>query len=81
MNAPSGAQHGLRTLNQHFIKTLKALHAAGEGERACRLAADAWSALRAFHPEEAERLSAALHFLVRPVSSQKEKDHVQCPTT
>ncbi|MGH7057309.1 MAG: hypothetical protein ACREFZ_05410, partial [Acetobacteraceae bacterium] len=56
----------LAVLNRLFVEALLALAASGESERACRLAARGWSALRATDAREAERLTAALHALVRP---------------
>lgn len=43
---------------------------AGRGDRACRLTASAWAALRAPRPDLAVRARAALHRLVRSVASE-----------
>lgn len=64
---------GARALNGALIKALKTLHAMGEGELACRMAAEAWAAIRRSNPPEAERLTGVLHFLVR--EPKKEKNH------
>lgn len=63
----------LQCLNLLLIKALKALHAEGEGEAACRIAADAWKSIRHACPPEAERLTGVLHLLVRPTQHKKEK--------
>jgi uncharacterized protein (DUF2249 family) len=62
----------LQALNLLLIRALKALHAQGQGDAACRIAAEAWKAVRESCPPEADRLTGALHFLVRPTRS-KEK--------
>ncbi|MHB1711252.1 MAG: DUF2249 domain-containing protein [Acidimicrobiales bacterium] len=43
---------------------------AGQGDRACALAASAWAALRVPRPELAVRVTAALHRLVRLVTAE-----------
>ena len=43
---------------------------AGRGDAACRLAAEAWVAVRVARPELAVRVTAALHRLVRSVSAE-----------
>ncbi len=43
---------------------------AGRGDAACRLAAEAWVAVRVARPELAVRVSAALHRLVRSVTAE-----------
>lgn len=63
----------LQILNRLLVKALKALHAEGEGEAACCLAAEAWKAIRITCPPEADRLTGVLHFLVRPTQPKKEK--------
>lgn len=63
----------LQALNVLLIRALKALHAEGEGDVACRIAAEAWKAVRTACPLEGDRLTGALHFLVRPTQPQKEK--------
>jgi hypothetical protein len=57
--------------NRLLIQALRALAEAGEGERACRLVAEAWSAIRSVVPDEAERLNQALHILTRYVNPDK----------
>lgn len=46
-------------------KTVRALADAGEPVLASQLAAQAWSSLRSSHPECAERLNRAMHYLAR----------------
>ncbi|MHB8294570.1 MAG: DUF2249 domain-containing protein [Acidimicrobiales bacterium] len=43
---------------------------AGQGDKACRLVARAWAALRAPRPDLAVRVTAALHRLVRTVTAE-----------
>ncbi len=43
---------------------------AGRGDAACRLAAEAWVAVRAARPELGVRVTAALHRLVRSVTAE-----------
>jgi uncharacterized protein (DUF2249 family) len=43
---------------------------AGRGDSACRLAAEAWAAVRLARPELAVRVTAALHRLVRSATSE-----------
>jgi len=43
---------------------------AGRGDAACRLAAEAWAAVRVARPELAVRVTAALHRLVRSVTAE-----------
>ncbi|HEU5002346.1 MAG TPA: DUF2249 domain-containing protein [Actinomycetota bacterium] len=43
---------------------------AGHGERACRLVAQAWAALRVPRPDLAMRVTVALHRLVRSVTAE-----------
>src|SRR5690348_17869127 len=69
----------LRVLNRLLIRALKALGDAGESETACRLAAEAWAALRKERPSEAERLNGALHYLTRPTSRQRKETHMTDP--
>ena len=52
-------------LSRLFLAALLALARTGEADQACRLGAAAWSAIRHDHPREADRLTAALHALVR----------------
>lgn len=58
----------LSAINRLFIAALVGLAEAGDAERACRLAAQGWSALRHSNAREAERLTAALHRLTRNLS-------------
>ena len=46
------------------------LAAAGQGDGACRLAAEAWAAVRLARPELAVRVTAALHRLVRSATAE-----------
>lgn len=46
-----------------FVQALRELDAAGEPERACMMAAQAWSLLRHDFPREAQRLNGLLHAL------------------
>ncbi len=55
----------LRALNRLLIRAVKALGDAGQTDRACRIAAETWAALRNEQPHEAERLNGALHYLTR----------------
>ncbi|HET9059063.1 MAG TPA: DUF2249 domain-containing protein [Acidimicrobiales bacterium] len=48
-----------------LLEASKALSASGQGDRACRLVAAAWAALRRQRPDLAVRATAALHGLVR----------------
>ena len=43
---------------------------AGHGDAACRLAAEAWVAVRAVRPELSVRVTAALHRLVRSITAE-----------
>ncbi|MGH9028680.1 MAG: DUF2249 domain-containing protein [Acidimicrobiales bacterium] len=53
-----------------LLQATQALAHAGLGERACRLAASAWAALRVPRPELAVRVTASLHGLVRLASAE-----------
>jgi uncharacterized protein (DUF2249 family) len=65
----------LRRVNRLLIRAVRALGNEGQTELACRIAAEAWAALRKAHPEEAERLNGALHYLTRlNRKEQKEID-------
>lgn len=46
------------------------LAAGGQGEEACRLAAEAWVAVRATRPDLGARVTAALHRLVRSATAE-----------
>ena len=51
------------SLDRLLRRALLALGEAGQTDCACRLAAEAWSALRHERPRDAERYSGLLHFL------------------
>ncbi|MGH9086769.1 MAG: DUF2249 domain-containing protein [Acidimicrobiales bacterium] len=53
-----------------LIEAAGALADAGEGDKACRLVARAWGALRVPRPDLAVRVTAALHSLVRSVTAE-----------
>ena len=53
-----------------LLDAAEQLASAGDGDRACRLAAAAWAALRVPRPDLAVRVTAALHRLVRSVTSE-----------
>lgn len=61
----------LRELNRILASALKELAKAGEGEKdkACQLAANAWSVLRDVDPKEAERMNGLLHQLTATACS------------
>ena len=61
----------LRHSNRRLIRAPRALGDAGAGELACRIAGEAWSAIRAILPDEAERLNQALHYLTRRRSERR----------
>jgi uncharacterized protein (DUF2249 family) len=51
-----------------LLRAAAALARAGEADRACKIAASAWAALRDVRPDLAVRVTAALHGLARRVS-------------
>jgi hypothetical protein len=53
-----------------LLEAVTGLAKAGQGDRACKLAASAWAALRVPRPELAVRVTAALHKLVRLVTAE-----------
>jgi iron-sulfur cluster repair protein YtfE (RIC family) len=53
-----------------LLEAAPELARAGEGDRACRLAASAWAALRAPRPDLAARVTAALHGLARRAAAE-----------
>jgi uncharacterized protein (DUF2249 family) len=53
-----------------LLEATRALAAVGEGDRACRLAASAWVALREPRPDLAARVAATLHGLARSANSE-----------
>jgi uncharacterized protein (DUF2249 family) len=69
---PASDQECVTHLNRLLIRAVKALGREGQTDLACRIAAEAWSSIRRAHPEEAERLNAALHYLTRPQVHRKE---------
>ncbi len=58
------------TLLRLLLEAGSALADAGEGDRACRIVAQAWAALRVPRPDLAVRVTAALHRLVRSVTAE-----------
>jgi uncharacterized protein (DUF2249 family) len=53
-----------------LMQATAALGRAGDADRACRIAASAWAALREARPDLAVRVTAALHGLARRVGDQ-----------
>ena len=53
-----------------FLEAVTDLAEAGQGDRACKLAASAWAALRVPRPELAIRVTASLHKLVRLLTAE-----------
>lgn len=66
MQSTTKPDESLSTLNEIFIRALKALGELGEGDFACKLAGEAWSKLKDEHPEQAHKLNLALHVLTKP---------------
>ena len=58
------------TLLGLLLEAGSALADAGEGDRACRIVAQAWAALRVPRPDLAVRVTATLHRLVRSVTAE-----------
>jgi len=58
------------TLLRLVLDAGKRLAEVGQGDAACRLAAEAWAAVRVARPELAVRVTAALHRLVRSVTAE-----------
>lgn len=58
------------TLLGLLIEAASLLADAGQGDRACRIVAQAWAALRVPRPDLAVRVTAALHRLVRSVTAE-----------
>ena len=58
------------TLVRLLLRAASQLADAGQGDAACTLAAEAWTAVRASRPELAVRVTAALHRLVRSVAAE-----------
>lgn len=61
-DAPSAAAC-LGAVVRLLIRALKALDEAGQNDLACRIAGEAWSAIRRTSPREAERFNGLLHSL------------------
>ncbi|MEO9180835.1 MAG: DUF2249 domain-containing protein [Acidimicrobiales bacterium] len=67
-NAPtSDAEAAVLSL---LLEAAKELARTGNGDRACRLVAQAWAALRSSRPDLAAKTTASLHGLARLVSSE-----------
>ncbi len=79
MTDPSALSDALHQSNRLLIRALRALAETGDGERACRLAAEAWSAIRQAAPDEAERLNQALHYLTRHANPDKGETPMSDP--
>jgi len=58
------------TLLRLVLGAANRLADVGQGDAACRLAAEAWAAVRVARPELAVRVTAALHRLVRTVTAE-----------
>jgi uncharacterized protein (DUF2249 family) len=58
------------TLVRLLLGAATQLADAGRGDAACRVAAEAWAAIRLARPELAVRVTAALHRLVRGVNAE-----------
>lgn len=57
-------------LTSLLLDAASGLAEAGHGDRACRLAAEAWALLRQPRPQLAVRVTAQLHHLVRAVTAE-----------
>ena len=62
---PASSDELVVALTKLFARGLRALGEAGQPDKASRLAAAGWSALRHDHPAEAERMNGLLHYLAR----------------
>jgi uncharacterized protein (DUF2249 family) len=71
-----GDIESVRRLNRLLIRAVKALGDEGQVDLACRIAAEAWAALRKEHPEEAEKLNGALHYLTHPTPRQPKERYM-----
>ncbi len=67
--APAGADPQAMVLSL-LLEAATALARAGQGDRACQLAASAWAALRGTRPDLAVKVTAALHGLARRVAGE-----------
>ncbi|MGC8463664.1 MAG: DUF2249 domain-containing protein [Acidimicrobiales bacterium] len=65
-----GAPDAEASLIRLLLGAATQLADAGRGDGACRLAAEAWAAVRLARPELAVRVTAALHRLVRSVTAE-----------
>ncbi len=69
----------LRLLNRLLVRAVKALGDEGQTELACRIAAEAWAALRKERPEEAEKLNGTLHYHTRPNRKEHKETDMSNP--
>lgn len=67
------SQEAVGGLSRVLARALRELGASGETERACELAAEAWSLLRNVNEKEAERMNGVLHQLTS-TKCQKDRD-------
>lgn len=71
---------GFEALLQVLTRALRRLGQVGHPEDANRLAARAWSSIRHAHPDEAERLNGAMHYLSRlPSTTQQQPEENPVP--
>jgi uncharacterized protein (DUF2249 family) len=66
-SAASQAEDSQATVVSLLLQAAAALARAGDADRACKIAASAWAALRDARPDLAVRVTAALHGLTRRV--------------
>ncbi len=71
--AAGAAESPLGPVLALLLQAAKALSGAGQGDQACRLAAEAWATLRGPRPDLAVRVTAALHGLVRTLTQEPVK--------
>ena len=64
-DSPASSDELVVALTKLFARGLRALGEAGQPDKASKLAAAGWSALRHDHPAEAERMNGLLHYLAR----------------
>lgn len=62
----------LRDLNRILARSLKELGELGASQKACELAAEAWTVLREVEPKEAERMNGLLHQLTNTRCSKAD---------
>lgn len=72
MSARPDSVNPISALGRLTARALRMLGDAGEKEKACELAAEAWSALRREHPKEAERMNGVLHYLTASKCAKEE---------